>query len=72
MPGIRYARLTNSPRQQRVLRVLSDGSEHSTRDLIVQADVCAVNSIVAELRANGIPIASRCQKRVWFYRLGAR
>lgn len=69
-PRMHYARLARSPRQQRVLRVLSDGAEHSTRDLIVRADVCAVNSIISELRCNGIPIASRQARRVWFYRLG--
>ena len=65
-----HARLKNSPRQQRVLAVLADGQEHSTMDLIRRADVCAVNSIVAELRANGIPVRCRRQKNIWHYRLG--
>ena len=65
-----FARLSSSPRLQRVLRVLSDGQEHSTRDLIREANVCAVNSIVAELRANGLPVRSRMRRRVWFYCLG--
>jgi hypothetical protein len=48
--------------------VLSDGREHSTLEIIQSAQVCAVNSIVAELRANGCDI--RCQRRgdTWFYR----
>ena len=67
-----FARFRTSKRLQRVMRVLADGQEHSTRDLIREADVCAVNSIVAELRANGIPVASRCKSGVWLYRLGTR
>lgn len=66
-----YARLANSPRQQRVLRVLSDGAEHSTQDLIRRANVCAVSAIIAELRANGVGVA--CQRRgaIWYYQLGS-
>ena len=67
----------DSPRLQRVLAVLRDGAEHSTRDLVARAHVCAVNSIVAELRANGIAVACRQGAgedgaRVWLYRLAAR
>lgn len=65
-----HARISNSKRLQRTLRVLCDGQEHSTRDLIRSADVCAVNSIISELRANGIRVRSRCSAGVWFYRLG--
>jgi hypothetical protein len=63
------AKLSRSPRLRRVGLVLSDGREHSTLEIIQSAQVCAVNSIVAELRANGLDI--RCQRRggVWFYRL---
>jgi hypothetical protein len=69
-PRMHYARLAHSPRQQRVLRVLSDGREHSTQAIIREARVCAVNSIVAELRCNGIPVCCRQERRVWYYRLG--
>lgn len=67
------ARLDASPRLQRVLAVLADGREYSTLDLVREAQVCAVNSIIAELRANGHAIACR-QARVdgarrWLYRL---
>ena len=66
-----FARLKNSPRLQRVLSVLADGQEHSTREIVEKAQVCAVNSIIGELRDNGFPIPrARQQKRVWFYRLG--
>lgn len=63
------AQLANSDRLQRVLDVLVDGKEHTTMDLVLEAGVCAVNSIVAELRANGYSID--CQRRgdCWFYQL---
>ena len=67
------ARLDRSPRLQRVLAVLQDGREYTTRDIVVRARVCAVNSCAAELRANGYDI--RCRQladeggRVWIYRL---
>ena len=47
------ARLTQSPRLQRVADLLADGREHTTMEIVQAAQVCAVNSIVAELRANG-------------------
>ena len=50
------AKLEHSDRLKRVFSVLSDGKRHSTRDIIRMANVCAVNSIAAELRANGIPV----------------
>ena len=65
-----YAHLAKSKRLQRTLRLLSDGQEHSTRDIIRGADVCAVNSVISELRANGIPVRSCVKGGIWFYRLG--
>ncbi len=70
---MKAASVDQSPRLQRVLRVLEDGRPHSTRDLVVSADVCAVNSCIAELRANGYLID--CRRRpgptgpTWFYQL---
>ena len=63
------ARLSKSPRLQRVFNVLLDGHEHTTRDLIRRANVCAVNSIASELRSNGIII--NCERRAnkWYYKL---
>mgnify|MGYP000442267842 CR=1 FL=1 len=57
---MRWARIESSPRLQRVLWAMMDGQWHSTRELIVEAEVCAVNSCIAELRANGIEIETRC------------
>ena len=47
-----YAKIENSPRLQRTLTLLSDGQWHTTRGIIKIADVCAVNSIISELRSN--------------------
>lgn len=51
------ARLANSPRLLRVLRLLSDGRPHSSRDIVRRANVIAVASCVAELRVNGAEIS---------------
>lgn len=68
---MKSARLKTSHRLQRVLAVLADGQEHSTRDIVYEADVCAVNSIIAELRANGVGIRCRRHSRnVFMYRIG--
>jgi hypothetical protein len=50
------ASLERSPRLQSVLLVLQDGKAHSTREIIDRTGSCAINSIVSELRANGIAI----------------
>lgn len=57
----------SSPRLQRVLRVLADGQEHSTRDIVRRARVMAVNACVSELRAHGAQIL--CSAR---FVMGAR
>lgn len=67
------ADLMTSPRLQRVYCALNDGLEHSTRQLIWEADVCAVSAIIEELRANGCKIDCRQQAtdqgRIWLYRM---
>lgn len=68
------AALDRSPRLQRVRAFLADGVEHSTLDIVSGARVCAVNSCVAELRANGLTIHCRQVRgadggRIWLYRL---
>jgi len=66
------ARLEKSPRLQRVLDLLLTGRDLTTLDIVVEARVCAVNSCIAELRANGYDI--RCWRvgDVWLYRLGGK
>lgn len=72
------AKLESSARLQRVLACLIDGSDWSTMQIARQANVCAVNSCVAELREAGAKI--KCwqvvkrapdgtNRRVFFYRL---
>ena len=70
------AHLDTSPRLQRVLGFLSDRREHTTRDIVIGAQVCAVNSCIAELRMNGFDITCRQDmvegRRYWHYRLASR
>ena len=64
-----FARLESSPRLKRALDVLKDRKTHTTLDLIQKASVCAVNSIVSELRMNGHDIICKRKGDVWEYRL---
>ena len=61
--SIHYAKIEDSERLQRVHKLLSDGRWHSTREIMREADVCAVNTCIAELRANGCPIVTYCSGR---------
>lgn len=63
------ARLSKSERLQRVHNLLKRGGEFSTMQIVEMANVCAVNSIVAELRFNGIGISCHRRGDTWFYRL---
>ena len=45
----------SSERLQKVYNLLLTGPK-TTMEIVQQAGVCAVNSIAAELRANGIPV----------------
>ena len=71
------ARLDRSPRLQRVYKLLLDGVERSTLDIATSARVCAVNSCIAELRANGCGIDCRVIRNpanrapIWMYRMTA-
>ena len=61
--GINFARIEKSERLQRVHLLLLDGAWHGTRAIMRDADVCAVNTVIAELRANGFAIRTRCVGR---------
>ncbi len=65
---MKAARMENSARLRRVADLLANGREYSTLDIIMGAGVCAVNSCIAELRDNGIPVDCRREGRLWFYR----
>jgi hypothetical protein len=60
---IHYAKIEESERLQRTHRLLADGHWHGTREIMRTADVCAVNTVIAELRANGYDITTRCAGR---------
>jgi len=64
------AKLKTSGRLQRVFAVLSGGEPKTTRQIIREGRCCAVNSIVSELRANGVKIECKNIRRgVFEYRL---
>ena len=71
---IHAARIEHSERLRRVLALLADGAWHSTLDVVLGANVCAVNSCIAELRANGYEVVcSRVGRERFEYRwAGAR
>ena len=54
------AKLSSSSRLKRALKALREADgEISTRELLRQADICAVNSVIDELRQNGAEITCR-------------
>ncbi len=63
------ASLQKSERLTRVLDLLRVGKELSTLDIIEKAHVCAVNSIISELRQNGINISCKRKGPHWYYTL---
>lgn len=63
-----HAKLDKSARLQRVAKVLKQHKRPlSTMDIIKKANVCAVNSIIAELRANGMNIDCQRNGDAWYY-----
>lgn len=64
-----FAKLEKSPRLQRVLALLQDGGKHTTRDIVINADVMAVPACVAELREQGYRIDCNRKGKVWEYEL---
>ena len=63
------AMFESSTRLQKVYKVLADCLPHSTMDIIQKANVCAVNSIIAELRENGFSIKCHRDRNIWFYQM---
>jgi hypothetical protein len=64
-----YANIEKSLRLQKVITVLKDKKWHSTMNIIKRADVCAVNSIITELRLNGFDIKCKREANKWLYQL---
>lgn len=65
---MKAAKLETSQRLQKVDALLADGAEHSTIEIIQQCGVCAVNSIIGELRENGRQINGRWLGGAFYYR----
>lgn len=66
------AKIEDSPRLQKVLTFLRRQGQATTREISRACDVYAVNSIVAELRANGFTVdcqAVKGQRGVYSYKL---
>lgn len=67
------ASVDRSARLNRFLGVLADGLWHGTREIIHAAEIMAVNSAAAEVRANGVKVECRCVGRGRYeYRLPCR
>jgi len=65
------AKLENSKRLQRVLRVLKRNSKpQSTRQLIDKSGHLAISSIASELRCNGINVKCKCANGAYWYWIG--
>jgi hypothetical protein len=65
-----HARLEKSARLQRVKAVLSRHKHPlTTMDIIEKAEVCAVNSIISELRENGMKIKCWRSGPAWYYQM---
>ncbi len=63
--GIHYANLAKSKRLQAVLALLVEtwSAGATTRQIIDATGVCAVNSIISELRKQGRPITCKFEGR---------
>lgn len=62
------ASIDRSARLRRVAQLLADGREYSTLEVSTFAQVCAVNSCVAELRQLGHRITCERRGDRWYYR----
>ena len=68
-----FAKLDKSDRLQRVYNLLRQEGSQTTMDIIQKAGVCAVSSIISEMRAQGIIIDCEPIKRgVYKYTLGSQ
>ena len=63
------ARIRQSPRLQRVYKLLKSGASYTTRQIVRQAHVCAVSAIISELRDNNVMIDCQRKNNRWYYRL---
>ncbi len=66
---IHYARYEDSERLQRVLELMLDGRQRTTREISRGAEVEAVNSAACELRENGFDLVCIRKSRPAIYLL---
>lgn len=66
---IHYAKFEESDRLQRVLQLMLDGRQRTTREISRGADVEAVNSAACELRENGFDLVCLRRSRPAIYQL---
>jgi len=66
---IHYAKFEESDRLQRVLELMLDGRQRTTREISRGADVEAVNSAACELRENGFALLCLRRSRPAIYQL---
>lgn len=69
-----HAKLENSPRLQRVLKVLQGGGWYSTMEIATRSRNVATSTSISELKSNGIKIERRRESKkdgtqVHYYRL---
>jgi hypothetical protein len=72
MTRMHAAKIDDSPRLQKVRDFLRRNGSATTLEIIKGCNVCAVNSIIAELRANGFTVtcnAVKGQRGVYRYTL---
>jgi len=66
---IHYARYENSERLQRLLQLMLDGRQRTTREISRGAEIEAVNSAACELRGNGFDLECIRKSRPAIYQL---
>lgn len=67
--GFHYAKLSQSPRLQRVRDFLVDGEWHSSLEVVREAKIVAVSAAISELRFNGLKIDCKRNGKIWYYKL---
>ena len=57
--GMHFAKLSGSPRLERLLKFLADGEKHTTWEIQTGARLCNVGTTASELRRNGFDISCK-------------
>jgi hypothetical protein len=68
--SLHYSNAATSPRLRRALAALREyPAGLTTRQWLRKAHICAVNSVAAELRAQGYPVLCTPEGKLYRYRL---